>query len=177
MRIKRTETKVYPFNELSDEAKEKAVAGLCDINLFYEWWESVYDDAALSAKLKLTEFELDRGAYCRGEFIDYAKDTADAIIENHGETCETYKTAERYAAECVALWQKYPEKLDEDGFDDNEYDRDAEQEEIDAEFLKSILEDYRIILQKDYEYLAGEEAIIETIKVNEYEFTEDGELA
>lgn len=174
MRIK--ETKVYPFDELSDDAKGKAMQELWDINLHPEWWEDTFDDA-LSAGLKLTEFELDRGAYCRGEFINYAEDTANAIIESHGESCETYKTAEEYAKECAALWQKYPEKLDDDGFDDNEFDRDSDQEEIDAEFLKSILEDYRIILQKEYEYLGSEDAIIKTIKANEYEFTEDGILA
>ena len=174
MRIK--ETKVYPFDELSDAAKESAVGGLCDINIWHDWWESIFDDA-FSARLKLTEFELDRGSYCRGKFIEYAKDTANAIIENHGESCETFKTAEEYAAECATLWQKYPEKLDEEGFDENESDRDNEQEELDGEFLKSILEDYRIILQKDYEYLSSEDAIIETIKANEYEFTEDGKLA
>lgn len=174
MRIK--ETKVYPFDELSDDVKEKAVQGLCDINIWYGWWEGIFDDA-LSARLKLTEFELGRGAFCRGEFVEYAKDTANAIIKNHGESCETFKTTEEYAAECAALWQKYPEELDGDGYDDNEWDRNKEQGEIDREFLKSILEDYRIMLQKEYEYLAGEEAIIETIKANEYEFTEDGVLA
>ena len=174
MRIK--ETKVYPFDELSEDAKEKAIGGLWDINLFYEWWESTYEDAA-QVKLKLTEFNIDWGACCRGEFIEYAKDTADAILTNHGESCETYKTAESYAAECAVLWQKYPEEWDEDGYDDNEWDRDAKQEEIDEKFLKSILEDYRIMLQKEYEYLGSEDVIIETIEANEYEFTEDGKLA
>ena len=173
MRIK--ETKVYPFDELSEEAKEKAVQGLWDINLFYEWWESIYDDA-LSARLKLTEFELDRGAYCRGEFIENAEDTAATIIENHGESCETHKTATLYVYESELLFIEYPVQLDEEGFDENEDMRESEQADIDAEFLKSILEDYRIMLQKDYEYLGSEDAIIETIKANEYEFTEDGKL-
>ena len=48
---------------------------------------------------------------------------------------------------------------------------------IEDEFLKSLLEDYSIILQKEYEYQTSEEAIIESIKANDYEFTEDGKLA
>jgi predicted transcriptional regulator len=32
------------------------------------------------------------------------------------------------------------------------------------------------MLQKEYEYLTSEEAIIETIEANEYEFTEKGEM-
>jgi hypothetical protein len=31
-------------------------------------------------------------------------------------------------------------------------------------------------LETEYDYLTSEEAIIETIEANEYEFTEDGEL-
>lgn len=175
MRIK--ETKVYPFDELSDDAKEKAVEGLWDINIFYgDWWECTFEDAT-QVKLKLTEFELDRGSYCRGEFIEDAKDTADAIVENHGKTCETRKTAEEFIVDSAKLYMKYPVKLDEDSDDYNEIGRDDDQEDLDREFLRAILEDYRIILQKDYEYLASEDAIIETIKANEYEFTEDGELA
>jgi len=174
MRIK--ETKVYPFGELSDEAKEKAVSELWDINAYPEWWQSIYEDAE-TVKLKLTEFEIDRGSYCRGEFIEYAKDTANAIIENHGPDCETYKTAQKYVEDSAKLYMKYPVILDDEGFDDNEHERDIEQIEIDDEFLKSILEDYRVMLQKEYEYLSSEAAIIETIEANEYEFTEDGKLA
>lgn len=174
MRIKKT--KVYLFGELSDDAKEKAVAGLCDINVFHDWWESTYEDAE-TVKLKLTEFDIDRGNYCRGEFIEYAKDTADAIINEHGPDCETYKTAGEYMNGCDLLGQEYPVKLDDDEYDENENDRDHEQSELDVEFLKAILEDYRIILQKEYEYMTSEDAIIETIKANEYEFTEDGKIA
>ena len=140
------------------------------------WWEGIFEDAE-QVKLKLSEFDIDRGSYCRGEFIEDAKDTAEAIIENHGETCETHKTAMEFMRESAELFIVHPVKIAEDGFDDNEYRREQEQVDLDAEFLKSILEDYRIILQKEYEYLGSEATIIETIKSNEYEFTEDGKLA
>jgi len=57
MRIK--ETKLYHFDELSEEAKQKAIEGLSDINTDYEWWESTYEDAE-NIGLKLTSFGLDR---------------------------------------------------------------------------------------------------------------------
>ncbi len=176
MRIKRTETKVYPFDELSEDAREKAVEKLYDINVDYEWWEFTFEDAK-TAKLKLTEFDIGRGNYLRGEFIEYAKDTAIAIIENHGNKCETYQTATEFIADSEKLYVTYPVKPDDDGFDVNEYDRENEQEALDGEFLQAILEDYRVMLQKEYEYLSSEEQIVETIKANEYEFTEDGKLA
>ncbi len=175
MRIKRAETKVYPFDELSEDAQEKAVENLADLNVDYEWWDSTYEDAA-EAKLKLTEFELDRASYCRGEFIDYAKDTADAIIKNHGACCLTHETATEFITDSAKLLEKYPVKLGDWDGDDNEFDRESEQGDLDDDFLKSILEDYRIILQKEYEYLTSSDVIVETIKSNEYEFTADGTL-
>lgn len=173
MRIK--ETKVYPFDELSEDVKEKVIEKLADINVYYEWWDSTYEDAA-QVKLNITEFELDRGSYCRGDFIEYPSNTADAIIQNHGASCPTYETATEFIEDSAKLYMAYPVKLNEGGDDENEFDRDKEQDNLDTEFLKSILEDYRIILQQEYEYLMGSDAIVETIKANEYEFTGDGKL-
>jgi len=174
MRIK--ETKVYPFDELSDEAKEKVIEGLSDINVDYDWWDCIYEDVK-QVKLELTGFNLGRGSYCRGKFIEYAKDTAKAIIKNHGDSCETYETATEFIEESAKLYIEYPVKLDGDGDDENETDRNDGQENLDDWFLYSILEDYRTMLQKEYEHLTSAEAIIETIEANEYEFTENGEIA
>lgn len=158
MRIKRTETKVYPFDELSEDAKEKAIENLASINVDYDWWECTLEDAK-NIGIKITELELDRGSYCRGT-VDDAIDTARAILKEHGNTCETWQTAKDFH-DAVA-------KSEEDTED---------YESLCEEFTYSILEDYRIILQKEYEYLMSEAAIIETIKINEYEFTENGQLA
>ena len=56
--------KVYEFNELSEEAKEKAIEKLWNINVDYEWWDCVYDDAE-NIGLKIKEFDLDRGSYVK----------------------------------------------------------------------------------------------------------------
>jgi hypothetical protein len=45
---------------------------------------------------------------------------------------------------------------------------------LEDEFLKTLCEDYRIILSREYDYLTSEAAIIETIEANEYEFKADG---
>lgn len=45
------ETKVYKFDELSNDAKAKAVEKMWDVNVDYEWWDSVYEDAADIAEL------------------------------------------------------------------------------------------------------------------------------
>lgn len=172
----RTETitrNLYKFEELSDDAKDKAIEKLWDINVDYDWWQWTYDDAE-EIGLKLTGFDLDRGSYCKGDFIDTAEYTAKKIIDNHGDTCcEAYTDAQNYLKELEAAIAK---NLEENA--DCDYPEDyLDTEEIDDEFLRNLLEDYRILLQKEWDYLTSIEAIIETIEANEYEFDEDGNLA
>lgn len=170
MRI--VKTKIYHFKELSEQVQEKVIQQFADINVSYEWWDTIYEDAK-TILLKLIEFDISR-YYCGGEFIEYADNTAQAIVKYHGKDCETHKTAQIFIAESARLLNLYPEKLAVLGYDNNETERKNQQEILNNEFLKDILEDYCIILQKEYEYLASKEAIIETITINEYEFTEDG---
>ena len=49
--------------------------------------------------------------------------------------------------------------------------------ELADEFLKALLEEYRIILTKEFEWLTSDECVIDTMRANEYEFNEDGSLA
>ena len=147
-------TKIYKFSELSKEAQQKAIENLSGINVDYDWWQSIYEDAE-NVGLKITSFDLDRNRHAKGKFTGYAIDTAKDILEEHGKDCETYKTAEKFMSD-------YDNTLDEDI------------EELEEDFLKSLLEDYSIMLQKECEYLQTEEAIKETIEANDYEFTREG---
>jgi len=176
MREDTTITKVYPFNELTDEAKQAVLCELASVNVDHEWWDGEYEDAK-NVLLKLTEFDLDRNRHCKGEFIENAKDTAQKIIEDHGDMCGTFQTAKGYLEDRRKLVEKYSGGINTQIVaEDNEYEFDNDCEELDADFLRSILEDYSIMLQKQYEYLTSEEAIVETIEANKYEFTEDGKL-
>lgn len=168
-------TKVYKFSELSESAKQKAIEKMHDINFSWgDWWENVYEDAA-QIGLKITGFDIDRGSYCKGEFLEDANYTANKIIQEHGHTCETYKTASGFLQDWSNLVEKYSDGIEKDKVaEDNEYEFDKDADDLENEFLKSICEDYRINLQKEYEYLSSEDAIIETIEANEYEFTKDG---
>lgn len=157
MRIDIKKTEVYPFDELSGDAKQTAVEQLYDINIYFEWWDYTYEDAA-NVGIKITEFDIGQGNFCRGELMDAAIEVASRIRIDHGKDCETYKTA-------VEFLNHITEDEDED-----------EQESMDLNFKYAILEDYRIMLRKEYEHLASKEAIIETIKANEYEFTKDGKI-
>ena len=173
MRIDIKKTKVYKFSELPEDAKEKAMEKLYDININYDWYEFTYEDAK-QIGLIINEFDIDRGSYCRGKFAESAESTADLIIANHGIDCETYKTAESYLKERDEIVETA--KRDENGEFEDENELDDKLDELDAEFKKSIFEDYLIILRKEYEYQSSEEAIKETIEANDYEFTIEGNI-
>jgi len=166
--------KLYKFNELSEDAQQKALETLYDINVDTDWWEFIYEDAK-EIGLTITGFDMDH--FCNGEFNLSGESVAHAIFENHCKDCETYKTAQSFMNDYNQAFKDYPTEEDEDGYDTNEYDRDEAITEAETDFRQSLLEDYRIMLRNEYEYKTGKEAIIETIEANEYEFTKDGKLA
>ena len=174
-RIDTVSTEIYKFAELSDESKEKVIEKLYSINVDFEWWDFTYDDAA-RVGITIKAFDLDRGSYCEGDIYDF-EETAEKIIANHGKDCETYKTASQYIIDKCKLVEKFSDGVQLDIVtEDNEYDFDTECDELEDDYKKSIFEDYRVILQKEFEYLTSEAAIIETINANDYEFTADGDI-
>jgi hypothetical protein len=170
------ETTVFTFDELSEDAKRKAIQEYRDNDVYwYDWWECIYDDAK-NVGIKITHFDTGRGWDIGLKFIESAYDAAQKIIKEHGKTCETYKTAEQFVKDWAELVAKYSDgiKLDEVA-EDNEYQFDIEADELEEEFRKSIGHDFLILLQKEEEYLNSEEAITETIEAYYWEFTEEGE--
>lgn len=190
MRIETITRTLYTFDDLTDEAKEKAINNLWDITVSFDWWENVYEDAE-QIGLKITEFDIDRGSYLSGDVTDYTLNVAERILKEHGEMTETYKLAEQYMEDrktrtneilveqcqgeadllywpgCLKDWETiidyYPEEIEEDDY-----------EELNVEFERALKEEYLSILRREYNYLTSEESIIETIQANEYEFLEDG---
>jgi len=164
--MKEIKIKLYKFNELGKDAQQKAIEKLSTINVDFDWWDSTYMDAE-NIGLKIKSFDLDRNRGAKGEFIGSAVECANKILVEHGNMCETYKTAKSFLTDLEALNAPFEniEDVNED-----------EIEELENDFLESLLEDYSIILQNECEYLQSNEAIIETINANEYDFTEDGKL-
>ena len=164
---------MYDFEELSEKAQEAALQEIASVNSEYEWYESVYEDAEM-AGLKITSFDLDRNRHAKGKFVHGAEDCANYIIDNHGEKSETYITAELYLNNKAQTLNNA--ELDANGEFANEYSLDCTLDDLDADFLRSILEDYAMILEKEWEYINSKEAILESINANGYMFTIDGEL-
>ena len=153
---------LYEFDELSDQAKQRAIANNCGINVdYWEWYHSVYDDAE-NIGLKITGFDLDRNRHCTGKAVDDVLTIAHKIKTEHGFDTPTYELANEFIKDYAAL--------------DEDIDAD-ELRDFKNEFLKSILEEYSILLQKEYEWLTSKESIEDALRANEYEFLEDGSRA
>ena len=169
-------TKVYRFEELSEEVQEETLARYFDLNVSFEWWENVCEDAK-TIGVGIESFDLDRGSDCRGKFLQDELDVAENVLKDHGKDCETYTDAYEFVWDMAVAENEY--RTDMQGADDEnqvEFDAYYQRPELLSDFQDTIFEDYRIILQKEYDYLTSEEAIRETIDANEYEFTEDGRI-
>ena len=151
---------VFNYDQLSEAAKEKALQWYGDASCHDEWWDCIYEDAA-NIGLKISGFDLDRNRHAEGKFTLDAITVAQTIYENHGSTCETFKTAQAFVT-------------DREGLDktSDEYDDMARDKE--EHFRKSLLEDYSIMLQQELDYRQSREQLEEMIESNGYTFTENG---
>ena len=167
--MKTIKTKVYEYNELSEAAKVKArdwyLAGLDD------WWDSTYEDAA-NIGLIITGFDLDRCKAATGKFKEDACFTADKILKDHGDTCDTYKIAKAFLANRDNIVDSA--EKDENGDFVDVYAVDASLDEVEEQFLKDLLDEYADTLEKELDCIQSEENCAEAITANEYTFTEDG---
>lgn len=160
---------IYDFDELSESAQDVALDEVRRINNDYEWWNFTYEDAK-DAGIILESFDLDRNRHARGYFrhCDGGLDCAELIVKNHGEICETYKTATVYLADRDKLMRT------EGDFDETALVNLLDN--LNTDFLQSILEDYSMSLQREYEYINSKENLLEVIDCNGYTFNVNGQL-
>ena len=172
MRQETTTRTLYKYDELpTEQAKEKAREWYAQGMVSYDWWECIYDDAE-TVGLKIKSFD---EYTLEAKFIESAEVTADKIIKNHGESCETYSDATKYLADRETIVTNAPRT--EDGDLENEWELDDNLDNLDGAFLETLQEDYRIMLRKEIEFMESTEQIEENIRGNEYEFTEGGKRA
>lgn len=165
--------KVYKFEELGEELKQKVLENYWDINVEHKLWNCTYMDAE-NVGLKIKGFDIDRGSYCDLSFTDSAEYTAHKIMDDHGAKCDTYINAQNYLKERDDLINSA--EKDENGDFVDEYELDNHLDSLDSEFLKELSEDYLYMLRNEYEALTSEEAIADTLTANEYDFNEDGKI-
>lgn len=149
---------IYPFEELSEEAQQKALAWWLKGGLDYEWWENVYENAE-NVGIKITAYgERHIEGYCLTDI----KTVITNILKDHDKDTPTHITASNLKIEQLNILEKRGEW--------------GTVKELEHDFLYDILEDYRTMLNKEYEYLTSEESAKESIISNEYEFTVKGSV-
>jgi len=161
-------TKVYQFSELSETAQQTAITWF--LNSFedsFAFSDTVEDAAQIGLKI----ISLDDHRPNQGEFNLSANEVAQNIFNNHGEGCDTYKTAAAFMEEWQPVFNNY---MDENHADYESGESEDKLQELENEFLQSLLEDYRIMRNKQIEHEYSDEFAIETIEANGYEFTVDG---
>jgi len=199
MRTETTTRTLYTFDELSEQAQEKARDWYRNASADDSFWsECVIDDAKQAAAL--LGIDIDRayfsgfwsqgdGACFEGRYkyrkdwkkalaAEYGGATRKALLEIGAElqaaqkpvfytgTAETYQ---HYHSACMRITADAAERFSNDARDDFE-------ENI-TDALRSFADWVYRQLESEYDYQNSAEAIDETIRANEYEFTENGAIA
>jgi len=179
---------VYTFEELNDEAKEKAMAWGRDINVDYDWWitayeslENYFQDMEIGKSypfvegVKVKEFDL---SYRYSVKLDIDFDRR-ALFEHYINAAP--EKIKRHASVLLSLYDNdmiyYSYGSWEHAGKDKRIKRigkfldtlptdDDLEHEIGADVLR--------LLQQEYDYLTSDEAVRETIIANGYTFLEDG---
>ena len=175
------ETKVYQFDELDEQTKEKAIDNYRYISVENDFWYDCIKEILNSAGIELRSFDIDRGSFAEIHLEDFY-DTCKKIIDLHSEKCETYKIAERYIEEYNSIKEKMDnlEQYENDYSDEEHLNElmqlDKDLEDLDEEYQKEFSEEVLSMLRREYEYMTSDEYIIGMFEDNEYEFTEEGKL-
>lgn len=166
--MKTIKINLYAYDELTDDAKEKALERFADINVSDELWYEHMMEESKDLGFDITSFDIDRGSITLGKFTESFEEIAKRIIANHGEKCDTYIDATNYLKDLAEIISAH----DEDTVDEFERAKDA----LDEAYERALAIEYLSMLKHEYDYQTSREAVEETIMCNDYQFTEDGEL-
>jgi len=193
------ETKLFSFNELSEEAKENAIENQRNNEhyLDYEWWDFVYED--FHQKIKDRGFDITniyfRGFWSQGDgamfeydgldskLLDEAVDSLKlpewkkAVLKN-GYISGKGRQSGHYCHEKSCSHNIYVESDNgmqyydniESLFDKHHTDIEDYIEEVYVDLCQELYS----VLEKEYEWLMSDESISDHLIANEYEFEEDG---
>jgi hypothetical protein len=182
MRTFTTEHTVYKFDELSEEAQDKAVENLYDINVDHDWWDGDVEWfnknllKPYGIEVSSISFDLDRGAWVDFDSVDI---TERVFLKKLGVDLRT-KLARQLLYDGISVershyaggvFTTYLNFETEDTAEAVNLQNmiDGAWRDLKAQMLKA--------LRDEYDYHTSREAIVEAIEANEYEFYADGRLA
>jgi hypothetical protein len=153
---------IYTFQELTPKVQEKVLYNNSDILVTRDWWtDTITEDAKGTAELDIQGFEVYRDIAAR--FTINAKSSALRVVSEHGESCATYSIAKKFLSDLEQLERK-----------EDTSETEIELEELGDTYLKMISNQYLGILEREYNDLQSDEAIIDHFDNNNWEFYEDG---
>lgn len=184
---------VYLFNELSEDAKKRAISDNYNINTDYDWYDTILFDfidecEKIGIAIDYNDISFS-GFYSQGDGASF-----------EGEVCHNVSTFLKHIgielpeniAKCIYIrfvriphcgCHEYTCKTElEAGFDEYGADVETEYSEI-LEIIEKRAEQVRLDLcnklyrdlEQMYEDLTSDEGIASTLIANEYEFYENGE--
>lgn len=195
------ETQVFKYEELNEQAKEKARNWWKNNGLEYEWWECVYEQHTTAAKM----FGLDisrimfSGFWSQGDgacftgTYSYQKGALSAIKKEFPLWTELHDICKRlqqvqkrnfYGVNidisqngryCHEMTMTFNVSLYINGQGER-YDVPEGLEDEMAEIFRDYARMIYKGLAQEYDYLTSDEQAEEMIIINDYEFTEDGEI-
>lgn len=190
------ETVVYTFDELSDDAKQKALDNNREINVDYsEWYDYVYDNFVENT----TYFKVDRiyfsGFWSQGDgaMFEYS-DITNELFHKAIDSLKISNWKKQFLKNNCTIYGKgrhrghyYHEKCCEHIIEvENQYRSEYPNienfiDECEIEIIDFIIQEYESLartLYKDlmaaYEDLTSDECVADTLIANEYEFLENG---
>jgi len=193
------ETTVYKFDELDDDAKEKARKWYRSGGFDYEWWDCVYEDAKECAKL--IGIDIDRiyfsGFYSQGDGAcfegnyGYKKGGAKALKQHAPKDKELANIADglqelqrknfySLSASVRHRGHYHHEMCTEFSIENTRHaygDVDSDTEESLKDLLRDFMRWIYRRLEAEWEYLNSDASVDESIEANEYDFEEDGTRA
>lgn len=200
MRIETTKRELFSFSELPEDMQQKALENLYDINVDGSfWYEDIIEDAKTIGALMGVDIDqiyfsgfssqgdgaCFTGAYSyRKGSLKAVKDYAPLDADLHSIALELYKVQRRnfygLSASISHRGHYYHElctdiSVDYDAPNYQGMSAGAEDEIVEA--LRDFMQWIYSRLESSYQYYTSEEAIKETIDANEYEFTNNGDIA
>jgi hypothetical protein len=163
--MKTIEIKVYRFEELDKQTKEKVIENYRYINVDNTFWYDCIKEEFNSLGLEIRSFDLDRGSFAEIHIEDF-EETSKNIIEEFGDNVPIQKTAKNYIDEFNKIQANFKE----------DEDIERELEILDEKYQREYSEDILSYLRSSYDWEISDEAIYQTIEANDYDFTTDGKI-
>lgn len=163
--MKTIEIKVYKFEELDKQTKEKVIENYRYINVEDTFWYDFIQDDFNRLGLEIQEFDISRGGYVNIH-ISNLEDTSKNIIEVFGDSVYIKQTAKNYIDEFNEIQANYKE----------DEDIEREVEILDDQYIRRYSDEILSYLRDEYDYQISDRAIIETIEANDYDFTTEGKI-